>query len=110
MDILLQRFRHTQWGIDGKLSIAGQQVGHTIEHPTMFLLPGRYPITLDKMILKRGNGPMLNTDGSICVGQLRLPGLVIKSRETFEPIYNRIQKSLKRGHEVSLIIEDIPQP
>jgi len=104
MDIVLSRFRTTQWGTDGHLFIGGLPVADTTEHPTSHLPPGIYPVTLKNMPLKRGCAAS-SGDTSIYVGQFRCAGVVIKSRETFQPIYDRIQKSLKRGHTVNLIIE-----
>ena len=65
MKINLHRYRHTPYGIDGYLEISGRQLGHTTEHPLARLPPGEYPITLERPILKRGNGPFRNLDGSI---------------------------------------------
>lgn len=105
MKINLHRYRHTPYGIDGYLEISGRQLGHTTEHPLARLPPGEYPITLERPILKRGNGPFRNLDGSICVGELYCRGCVIKSAAAFQSLYNRIQKSLKRGTPVTLVIE-----
>lgn len=104
MEIKLHRNCHSRYGIDGYLEISGRCVAHTTEHPLARLPPGEYPITLEHPILKKGNGPMLNRDGSICVGRHNCLGCVINSAETFQPIYSRIQKSLKRGVAVTLVI------
>lgn len=104
MEIILHRNCRSRYGIDGYLEISGRRVANTTEHPLARLPPGEYPITLEHPILKKGNGPMLNLDGSICVGRFNCPGCVIKSAETFQPIYDRIQKSLKRGVPVTLVI------
>ena len=104
MKINLHRYRHTPYGIDGYLEISGRQLGHTTEHPLARLPPGEYPITLERPILKRGNGPFHNIDGSICVGRSHCAGCVINSAAIFQTIYYRIQKSLKRGTPVTLLI------
>ena len=104
MEIILHRTCRSRYGIDGYLEISGRRVAHTTEHPLARLPPGKYPITLEHPILKKGNGPMLNLDGSICVGQHNCHGCVIKSAQTFKPIYARIQKSLKRGVQITLVI------
>lgn len=104
MEIILHRNCRSRYGIDGYLEISGRRVAHTTEHPLARLPPGEYPITLEHPILKKGNGPMLNLDGSICVGQYNCHGCVIKSAQTFKPIYDRIQKSLKRGVQITLVI------
>lgn len=105
MNISVERHRKTRWGVDGKLYIDGQYAADTTEHPESHLQPGTYPLTLNRMLLKRGNGPMLNTDGSICVGEHLCAGCVLRTREAFKPIYNRIQKALKRGQKVTLTIQ-----
>ena len=104
MKLHLHRSRRSQHGIDGYLEISGRRLAHTTEHPIARLPPGEYPITLERPILKRGNGPFRNLDGSICVGQPHCMGCVIHSADTFRPIYARIQKSLKRGTPVTLVI------
>lgn len=104
MKITLHRFRRSRYGIDGYIEISGICLASTTEHPIARLPPGEYPITLERPILKRGNGPFRNLDGSICVGQPNCMGCVIHSADTFRPIYARIQKSLKRGTSVTLII------
>ena len=105
MNIIIKRYRYSQWGIDGVLSIGGAHICETVEHPTLRLPPGEYPITLKHMILRHGNGPFLNTHGEICVGKYSMPGLVLHSRPVYQTLYERIKKSLQRGHEVKLIIE-----
>lgn len=104
MRITLHRYRRSQYGIDGYIEISGKRLAHTTEHPLARLPPGEYPITLEHMILKKGNGPFRNLDGSICVGQPHCMGCVINSADTFQPIYDRIQKSLKREIPVTLLI------
>ena len=51
-----------------------------------------------------GNGPFTLKDGSIIVGKEYIPGLVIKSAQTFERLYNRIDKNMKRHKGVVLTI------
>lgn len=104
MLIHLHRYRYSPYGTDGYLEISGKRVGYTVEHPLARLPPGEYPITLDHPILKKGNGPFKNLDGSVCVGQRHCSGCVIKSADTNRNIYDRIQKSLKRGTPVTLRI------
>ena len=104
MNILLKRYRHRSWGIDGELFIQGEKVADTVEHPTACLAPGTYPVTLDRLLLCRGNGPMQNLHGEICVGRYNCPGSVLRTRETYQQLYNRIRKSLLRGHDVHLTV------
>ena len=105
MIITINRYHRSRWGIDGVLSIDGAHICETVEHPTKCLPSGEYPITLKRMILRHGNGPFLNTHGEICVGRYSMPGLVLQSRPVYQSLYERIKKSLQRGHEVKLIIE-----
>ena len=105
MTITLYRFRRSRYGIDGYIEISGIRLAFTTEHPKAHLPSGEYPITLKHLIFKRGNGPFRNLDGSICVGQSHCAGCVINSAATFQTIYYRIQKSLKRGTPVTLVIE-----
>jgi len=106
MHIILNRWRKSKWGVDGRLYIGGAYIADTTEHPDAHLPPGVYPVTLKNMLLKRGNVPEGDSDRGIYVGQLRCQGLVVKSRETYIPIYGRIQKALKRGGEVMLEITE----
>ena len=105
MIITIKRYRYTRWGVDGELFIKGKHVADTTEHPIHHLLPGSYNLLQGHLFLKRGNGPMLNTDGSICVGKEFCPGCVLRTRETYLMLYNKIQKALNRGQQVLLIIE-----
>lgn len=53
-----------------------------------------------------GNGVFNRTDGSILVGIYRQPGVVTNSRPIFDRLYDRIEKTLSRGHTVKLVIYD----
>ena len=105
MDIHIKRYSYSRWGIDGELSIGGAHICDTVEHPTQHLPPGVYPITLRLMVLRHGNGPFRNTQGEICVGRCCLRGVVLQSSTIYQSLYQRIKKSLHRGHKVNLIIE-----
>ena len=105
MLLTLIRQKHTRWGVDGKLFIDGKPFADTTEHPTVHLSEGIYTLTSKCMLFRRGNGPMLNTDGRICVGELCCPGCVIKTRETFTILHDRIRKVLSRGKPVTLTIK-----
>lgn len=54
-----------------------------------------------------GNGPFLNTDGSIIVGERLLPGVLLHSSEYFDRVCNRVKKSIKRGEKVKLRIKEL---
>lgn len=60
-------------------------------------------------MLKPGNGVCGRLDGSILVGQRNCLGSLIHPKTTFDLLYERIRKSVSRGHEVILTIVD-PTP
>lgn len=55
-------------------------------------------------MLRWGNGAYNRTDGAILIGEYYLPGIVIHSRQIFDRLYERIEKSISRGNQVWLII------
>ena len=57
-------------------------------------------------MLKPGNGICGRLDGSILVGQFNCLGSLIHPKTTFDPLYERIRKSLSRGNEVLLTVKD----
>ena len=56
--------------------------------------------------IKPGNGVHDRHDGSIIVGQYNCLGSIIKPRDIFDALYERIRKSMGRGNQVTLIIKD----
>jgi len=106
LNLEVKRHCKTRWGVDGKLYIDGKYAADTTEHPTSHFATGKYQLSLKHLLFCRGNGPMLNTDGRICVGEYLCAGCVLKTREVFMTVYNRIQKALKRGQKVTLTIKD----
>lgn len=56
--------------------------------------------------IKTGNCSTMLTDGSILVGRFRQPGLVIRSQEVFNTLYDRIRKVIERGKEVTITIKN----
>ena len=72
----------------------------------------REPLTMNSSLpcycpmLKPGNGIHNRLDGSILVGVYNCLGSLIHPKTTFDPLYERIRKSLSRGNQVSLIIQD----
>ena len=105
MDILLTRYRHTRWGLDGYITINGVRIADTVEHPDNHLQPGTYPVTLKQMPFMPRCGPFgKKAKKKICVGRCTCSGCVINTKTIFNTLYSRIQKSRKRGHEVKLII------
>lgn len=57
-------------------------------------------------MIKPGNGVHDRLDGSICVGQHNCLNSLIHPKTTFDPLYERIRKSISRGNQVILIIKD----
>ena len=57
-------------------------------------------------IIKPGNGVHDRLDGSIVVGQYNCLNSLIHPRTTFDPLYERIRKSISRGNQVILTIKD----
>ena len=56
--------------------------------------------------IKPGNGVHDRHDGSIIVGQYNCLGSIIKPRDIFDALYERIRKSIGRGNQVILTIKD----
>ena len=54
--------------------------------------------------LKIGNGVYNRPDGSIIVGTHIVPGCVLRSKDAYDPLYQRIRKSIERGNQVILRI------
>ena len=63
-------------------------------------------------MLKPGNGVYNRLDGSICVGQYNCLNLnsLLHPRDAFDPLCERIRKSISRGNQVTLSIKDPPPP
>ena len=55
-------------------------------------------------MLKPGNGIYRRTDGSILVGKSVCFGCLIRNREVFENLYQRIRMNIQRGNEVTVEI------
>ena len=97
----------------------------TAEHTPTMLPTGEYAVTIAfdarferKMptisltnagrtvgVLRFGNGAYTLRDGSIIVGENRCPGLCIKSKPTFDRIYDRMQKAQQRKEQITLTVE-----
>ena len=56
--------------------------------------------------IKPGNGVHKRLDGSILVGKYNCLNSLIHPKTVFDPLYERIRKSMSRGHQVTLIIKD----
>lgn len=63
---------------------------------------GRAP----KPSIQYRNGPLRNTDGSICVGQALIPGVLMHTREYYDLLVERIRKCSKKKESMKLIIKE----
>ena len=120
LQIHLHRHRVSVVACDGTLSISGNHVCDTAENAKYKVPVGIYHIELkySKMhgrkvpflmeapgvCLAIGNGVFGLTDGRILLGTYIVPGCLKSSDEHFMQLYNRINQSLRRGHEVTLRI------
>lgn len=118
MLIEIKRYRYSPYGVDGMLIINGRTICATLEHPRNYLPAGSCPLELamDRKLCRRlpttpsgatirpGNGPFTLKNGSIIIGKEYIPGLVIKSSHTFDRLYERIEKNIKRRKGVVLTI------
>ncbi len=57
-------------------------------------------------MIKPGNGVHNRLDGSILVGKFNTWGAIIHPKDAFDPLYERIRKSLSRGNQVTLTVLD----
>ena len=60
-------------------------------------------------MLKPGNGVHARLDGSILLGRYNCLGSLVHPEDFFDPLYERIRKSISRGNEVTLTITDPPK-
>lgn len=121
--------------VDGQLLIDDETIASTTESALDLLPPGTHPVTLVKCPLHGRKMPHIVTDplavrpcknckkhpqcsllmtansakecthGSIAVGEKLVPGVLVRSRFIFDPLYERIRKQLERGKTVSLTVE-----
>ena len=59
-------------------------------------------------MLKPGNGVHNRLDGRILIGLYNGLGSLVHPKDVFDQLYERIRKSLSRGHKVILTIKDTP--
>lgn len=131
MKIEIKRIRTTRYGTDGRLYINGNYVCDTTENPIHHLPTGTYQVFLQnhpvwkrkmpiitpvdgnlsspfngdkKGSIAHGNGLYNIYDCRIHVGKICVSGLVINSYDTFKTLYDRINNSLRRGHEIQVTI------
>ena len=105
MEIVLKRYHHRPWGIDGDLYLNGVKFCNTVENPSCHLGEGRYELTLRTHPFRRGDGALAYKKGEIVVGDKALAGMVIHSKMVYERLYDRLKKEWQRKHDVWLCIE-----
>jgi hypothetical protein len=108
MNIYIKRYHHSRWGVDGECFIENQKACDTVEHPTAYLPAGEYTINKNnyRNYFVRGNGPMMNTKGEICLGRNELQGFVLETAQEYWKVRKRIEKALKNSKQVILIIQE----
>lgn len=134
MNITITRHRYSKYGVDSTLSINGQRVCDTCEHPDKYLTTGTYRVIIERNkelrrkvpyllpvetsetlkpfetptnapFIRIGNGPFKLLDGSIIVGKSPLTGLLIHSAEHFNRLIDRLDKAKNRGDQITLTIQ-----
>ena len=108
MNIYIKRYHHSRWGVDGECFIDNQKACDCVEHPTAYLPAGEYTINKEnyRNYFVRGNGPMMNTKGEICLGRHELQGFVLETAQEYWKVRKRIEKALKNSKQVILIIQE----
>ena len=119
MNIEITRHNYSKYAVDGKLSINGEYVCDTCEHPVNYMTAGKYNISIvtnkklhrmaptfpNGAIIKPGNGPFSLTDGSIIVGKHALRGLLVETAECFSKLIDRLDKASNRNEEITITIK-----
>lgn len=107
MNIYIKRYHHSRWGVDGECFIENQKACDCVEHPTAYLPAGEYTINKEnyRNYFVRGNGPMKNLKGEICVGRHVLRGFVLETSQEYFKLCKRILKAFKKNETITLIIE-----
>ena len=108
MNIYIKRYHHSRWGVDGECFIDNQKACDCVEHPTAYLPAGEYTISKNnyRNYFVRGNGPMKNLKGEICLGRHVLQGFVLETSQKYFKLCKRILKALKNYETITLIIQD----
>ena len=108
MNIYIKRYHHSRWGVDGECFVENLKACDTVEHPTAYLPAGEYTINKEnyRNYFVRGNGPMMNTKGEICLGRHELQGFVLETAQEYWKVRKRIEKALKNSKQVILIIQE----
>ena len=124
MKIEIIRTTRRKHSVDGEMVIDGIKVCHTVENAVWCLTPGRYRVEIvyirsmarkmpclfsiddnqPKAMVMMGNGVFSLRCANILVGEQLVPGCVKKSAAAFNVLYERLRKSLARGHTIDMTI------
>ena len=124
MKIEIIRTTRRKHSVDGEMMIDGIKLCHTVENAVWCLPPGRYRVEIvyirsmarkmpclfsfddnqPKALVMTGNGVFSLRCANILVGEQLVPGCVKKSAATFNVLYERLRKSLARGHTLDMTI------
>ncbi len=124
MKIEIIRTTRRKQSVDGEMVIDGIKVCHTVENAVWCLPTGRYRVEIvyirslarkmpclfsgddnqPKALVMMGNGVFNLRCANILVGEQLVPGCVKKSAATFNVLYERLRKSLARGHTIDMTI------
>ena len=124
MKIEIIRTTRRKHSVDGEMVIDGIKVCHTVENAVWCLPLGRYRVEIvyirsmarkmpclfsvddnqPKAMVMMGNGVFSLRCANILVGEQLVPGCVKKSAAAFNVLYERLRKSLARGHTIDMTI------
>ena len=124
MKIEIIRTTRRKQSVDGEIVIDGIKVCHTVENAVWCLPLGRYRVEIvyirsmarkmpclfsgndnqPKALVMMGNGVFSLRCANILVGEQLVPGCVKKSAAAFNVLYERLRKSLARGHTIDMTI------
>lgn len=112
MIIEIKRMQMLNGAIDGILSIDGVKICDTAENAAYAIPEGEYTLHIARSmkygrnllciygtsaVIRIGNGVCDVTDGSIIVGTNIVPGCLMRSAKSFDPLYQRVRKNIARG-------------
>lgn len=104
----LRRIRIKDKTCDGRLfSNDGIRICDTAEATPYMLRSGEYEITRRCRLLAKGNGVHALKGPTILLGTHLVPGVVKRSAEAYDRLYQRIKKARQRGHKILLVVEGI---
>lgn len=102
----LRRIRKKDKTCDGRLFAEnGMRICDTAEATPYMLQRGEYEIPRNSRLLARGNGVYALRTPTILLGTHLVPGVVKRSAEAYDRLYQRIKKARQRGHKIVLVVE-----